>query len=90
VVREGRTRNLMMTSLQRHDIQLFKVDGLNQWFPTFFNAFFHLLILELLIPPLSHNLFFIPPLLNGILYRLPFTCRGVAYSSSSYACMDYK
>jgi len=58
---------------------------LSQWFPTFFITFLPLLILELLIPPLLHKLFFhsspitrvYENLINGyILSRLPFTCHG--------------
>ena len=58
---------------------------LRQWFPTFFITFLPLLILELLIPPLLHKLFFhsspitrvYENLINGyILSRLPFTCYG--------------
>ena len=33
-------------------------DAVAQWFPTFFDAFLPLLILELFIPPLLHNCFF--------------------------------
>ena len=59
--------------------------GLRQWFPTFFITFLPLLILELLIPPLLHKLFFhsspitrvYENLIHGyILSRLPFTCHG--------------
>jgi len=67
--------------------------------PTLFNVFLPSLILELLIPPLLHKLFFhsspITRVYENLIYRyilsrLPFTCHSVAYSSSSYACMDYK
>jgi len=62
-----------------------RVMSLNQWFPTFFITFLPLLILELLIPPLLHKLFFhsspITRVYENLIYgyilsRLPFTCHG--------------
>ena len=64
-----------------------------QWFPTFFDAFLPLLILELFIPPLLHNFFsFLPyytSLQEYLIYQyivslLTFTCHGVAYCSGSW------
>ena len=45
-------------------LQFVGYNALNQWFPTFFDAFLPLLIFTLFIPPPWHKTFFIPPLLH--------------------------
>jgi len=64
--------------------------SLMQWFPTFFDAFFPLLIFELIIPPHDTKLFLFLPyytslqeylIFQYILSHLLFTCHGVASSS---------